>query len=508
MTVENIQAPQALGGAVAAGKQRTVDQKRKANEKAQSRGLPLPYPDLGAAPAAGVQGGVPGAGRGTRATTSFTPLSPRVAEQAAVFNAAREQAAAAEQAIRDLANQQTPPGGAGAGAGRTGGRGAATGAGSAALGQAGATKTEQRRGMRKEIFAEAGIDTSFMQYLKESENEDWVLINDFLKRETDSYTRPLTDNQLNRLRMIINTTNTFKKAQVDKYTPVFGAYMVANGLNTTNSDNKLFLEQLVTRRNSGILTDEQVQKEIRLQSINQLGLNPDDPNLDPTKRRIGARMRDAGQTLLQAAGDYISFYASTMNMSLAEFDPFEDNGFLSAFTTSTSYDDFTRKIKASPVYLNSMLGQQELRAAKLTLQQLYRNLGLGIDPQQLDSQATNVISGQTTLQEIEYNQRNISAQAFPAFSDRILAGETINQIASPYIQSMASILEIPSSSINLSDPNNQIRQALIGDGKAAKPLWQFEQELFKDSRWQYTSNARDTIDNVTTDVLSRFGMMG
>jgi hypothetical protein len=41
-----------------------------------------------------------------------------------------------------------------------------------------------------------------------------------------------------------------------------------------------------------------------------------------------------------------------------------------------------------------------------------------------------------------------------------------------------------------------------------KPLWEFEQELFKDSRWQYTSNARQKLDGITIDVMGRFGVIG
>jgi hypothetical protein len=41
-----------------------------------------------------------------------------------------------------------------------------------------------------------------------------------------------------------------------------------------------------------------------------------------------------------------------------------------------------------------------------------------------------------------------------------------------------------------------------------KPLWEFEQELFKDSRWQYTSNARQKLDGITLDVMGRFGVIG
>jgi hypothetical protein len=73
---------------------------------------------------------------------------------------------------------------------------------------------------------------------------------------------------------------------------------------------------------------------------------------------------------------------------------------------------------------------------------------------------------------------------------------------------------VPEGSLDLEDPT--IRKAMMGTttttgdktSTTVKPLWEFEQELFKDSRWQYTSNARQKLDGITLDVMGRFGVIG
>jgi hypothetical protein len=45
------------------------------------------------------------------------------------------------------------------------------------------------------------------------------------------------------------------------------------------------------------------------------------------------------------------------------------------------------------------------------------------------------------------------------------------------------------------------------DGKpAVKPLWQFEKELRSTVEWEYTNNARDTIDSLSLKVLKDWGL--
>ena len=72
---------------------------------------------------------------------------------------------------------------------------------------------------------------------------------------------------------------------------------------------------------------------------------------------------------------------------------------------------------------------------------------------------------------------------------------------------MANILERDPDSISFEDP--LLRRALqyTVDGKpAVKPLWQFEKELRSTTEWEYTNNARDTIDSLSLKVLKDWGL--
>jgi hypothetical protein len=75
---------------------------------------------------------------------------------------------------------------------------------------------------------------------------------------------------------------------------------------------------------------------------------------------------------------------------------------------------------------------------------------------------------------------------------------------------MSDILEIPDTAIDLFDP--QIRSAMaytLPDGKiGTKSIYNFEKELRKDDRWQYTNKAREQAASVATTVLRDFGFMG
>ena len=385
----------------------------------------------------------------------------------------------------------------------TGPTGAGTGTGAKTPKTSAAKTSADKERLGRDAVIQAGINQAVVQYMKENYPNDWAKIKEL--RDLAIQDGTISQAELNRIANAFKTTTYWKNAAVEKNRTSIGAYMISNGLDTiTNAGliDKLTNDVYVT----GVTTLEQAQAQIRRDAVAKLGLTA--PDADPSKIKIAQAMIDGGQTFMSAAGDYIDFYTKVTDTPLNEFDPFEDQGFLSAFQQSKSLTDFAQKVKATPTYVNSNKGRQEINATKLQLQQLTRNLGLGYSPQQLEAQAINVTSGKETFEQIEYSLRNIAGEAFPAFKDRILAGETISQIASPYVSSMSRILEMPDSSIDLSDPNNEIRKALIGDGKTPKPLWAFEQDLFKDARWQYTSNARKTIDDVSMNILQRFGVIG
>ena len=120
----------------------------------------------------------------------------------------------------------------------------------------------------------------------------------------------------------------------------------------------------------------------------------------------------------------------------------------------------------------------------------------------------DLFAGTTTTEDIQAEIRNKAASAFPGYADQINNGTSVDAIASAYKGAMANILERDADSITYNDP--RLRQALqyIGaDGKpAVKPLWQFEKELRATPEWEYTNNARDTIDSLSLKVMRDWGL--
>lgn len=123
----------------------------------------------------------------------------------------------------------------------------------------------------------------------------------------------------------------------------------------------------------------------------------------------------------------------------------------------------------------------------------------------------NQIVGEAISEDTVLNTiRESAATAFPSLGEKIKNGINLKTLADPYIQSMSDILEIPASSVDLFDP--QIRSALsytMKDGAVGtKSIYDFERELRKDSRWQYTEKARKEVAGATMQVLRDFGLQG
>lgn len=83
-------------------------------------------------------------------------------------------------------------------------------------------------------------------------------------------------------------------------------------------------------------------------------------------------------------------------------------------------------------------------------------------------------------------------------------GIDLSTIYSPYKNMMASVLEINPQTISLDDPT--LRSAITAESEI--PLYEFERQLRKDDRWQYTNTAREETSNATMKILQDFGFMG
>lgn len=167
-------------------------------------------------------------------------------------------------------------------------------------------------------------------------------------------------------------------------------------------------------------------------------------------------------------------------------------------TTMASYVRFTD---------GRMLGQAGQWETQL--RQYAQDMGVTISNKTIKNAVQNVVAGKSTISDAMNNLRETAASAFPMLADRLRAGETVADIADPYRQTMAGLLEIDPDQIKLND--SMVRRALSGSGPDGQPalqsLWDFEREVRKDGRWLKTKNARDDMTGVATDLLKGWGLI-
>jgi hypothetical protein len=130
--------------------------------------------------------------------------------------------------------------------------------------------------------------------------------------------------------------------------------------------------------------------------------------------------------------------------------------------------------------------------------------GISLTPTQLQAFAQQVQDG-TDVNIIKRNIRNSAALGMPANIQKLIAeGTDLETIYSPYRNRMAAILEVTPDSISINDP--ALRMA-IGPEKEMS-LYDFQRELRKDARWQYTNQAKEEVSSVALQVLRDFGFQG
>lgn len=114
----------------------------------------------------------------------------------------------------------------------------------------------------------------------------------------------------------------------------------------------------------------------------------------------------------------------------------------------------------------------------------------------------NDLKGGQDINTINNRIRSIAAMGMPDSIKKMVAdGADLETIYQPYKTRMAAILELNPESININDAT---LRAAIGPDKEM-PLYEFEKSLRKDSRWQYTDNARKSISKISQRIRQDFG---
>ena len=139
-----------------------------------------------------------------------------------------------------------------------------------------------------------------------------------------------------------------------------------------------------------------------------------------------------------------------------------------------------------------------------SVQAIARANGVNLGADQLAEWTTAIENG-TDPEVIKTRIRTIAGYGMPDNIKQMLAdGTDLATIYDPYRRTMASVLEINPEDINL---NDSLLRSAIGSDKEM-PLYEFQKQLKKDDRWQYTNNARQEVSKSALKILQDFGFQG
>lgn len=142
------------------------------------------------------------------------------------------------------------------------------------------------------------------------------------------------------------------------------------------------------------------------------------------------------------------------------------------------------------------------------LRELASQYGINIGQSWLANNVKRVVMGDDTIEGIQSRIRAMAKQEYGAFADQIDAGRTVMEIADPYIQKYADLLELNPADVSLKDA--KVQKALTMKNDKGHPVGQslsdFADSVRSDPRWQYTKNAKQQAADVTMNLLRSFGV--
>lgn len=143
--------------------------------------------------------------------------------------------------------------------------------------------------------------------------------------------------------------------------------------------------------------------------------------------------------------------------------------------------------------------------------------GVQLSKKTLQTWLRQITRGNSTQEEyMEYIKR-MAIKRFPNLAQEINAGLDVRDIADPYVQTMAEMLELNPNKIDLND--RRLRRALSmkhpdnkDPGKQPQremmDMNDFEDMLRHDPRWMQTDNAKQTMYDTGSSILQAFGVYG
>lgn len=154
-------------------------------------------------------------------------------------------------------------------------------------------------------------------------------------------------------------------------------------------------------------------------------------------------------------------------------------------------------------------GRGESAEVAAHVRETYAAYGIPVSDAKARAHVESILAGHNTTGGLEAAIKTTAKKQYAQFADEIDAGMTIRDIADPYVQTMANVLEIPGTDVGLND--KYVKQALnarSADGKPAlMSLTEFEKNLKNDARWGRTKQAKDETYAILQQVGTDWGFL-
>ena len=165
------------------------------------------------------------------------------------------------------------------------------------------------------------------------------------------------------------------------------------------------------------------------------------------------------------------------------------------------------------MHFRKMLHQDNLGGSAAKIESQIREAadayGVHVGNKFIAKQLEDILSNKDTLDGALNRIQDMAMSKYKMYRAELEGGKTMEEIADPYRQSMAALLEINPEGISIF--NQKLQSALNGqktkDGDRAEvPIWQFEDLVRKDPRYLHTDQAKDSFMDVGMSLLQSFGL--
>jgi hypothetical protein len=174
--------------------------------------------------------------------------------------------------------------------------------------------------------------------------------------------------------------------------------------------------------------------------------------------------------------------------------------------SSANIDATTLKTQVVEVGRITGEGGTALQAIDKLKSEAYAN-GITYNDGWFETAAKDVLVGTGTMEGWSKQIKDAAKSKYASLSDQLDAGLTVRDIASPYIQELASTFEVDQNTVGLEDP--MMQRALTGLNESGQPyltpLWQFQRELKQDDRYFKTNKANQEFTGLATEIAREFG---